>query len=97
MPDRREEPLPTWATRVISRTERHSTGVSYAVLVEDDDATDAHGIGLGEGRRLAIWTTEVFFGATDSHCSGGVAFVMAAREQDRIATETWARLSRGEG
>jgi hypothetical protein len=89
-----EHAWPDWATIVTSRTERTSIGIHYEVLAENEDATMNVG-DFGDGRSLVVWDREVFFGQTDSHCSGGPAFREAAREQDAVAERVAAAIRQG--
>lgn len=87
------EEVPDWATHVVSRTERHSIGITYIVMLENEDAVADND--LGTQRSLWVWSKEVFFGDSDSHRAGGSAFREASHEQEAVSERYAAKLKKG--
>lgn len=80
---------------VTQTTSRDDTGISYSVCVALRSLA-ASAYEEGEDR-LTLWTHRVDFGTSDANCSGGYAFVRAARQQAKVADEiagvVWGILS----
>ena len=75
-------------SEVITHTIRHETWIDYEVRVGQRDKTGC--FEEGEGER-AVWCESIEFGTTEATRSGGMAFVLAAREQESVAHMLWEK------